>query len=237
MQWSPTTTRCWKKTTQHPTGIRRRTGTSHGTSIVGYADAVQRPVRPRHRRCHETTGVTAGTVLVTAATNPELVAEIAVAIVNGPPTIIVQNGDPTGEYSTVSYDKKRVRSSGWGGYTVFGGLIGIVGLILLYEAGGRWRSVAKIIAALLVGAMLFWFGIIGADVFCCLVVVLGLIALWKFGGQMRTIPKVITIVLWSASCCSAPASSVPTFSAWTRLRRVPFGRWAGRSGGIACSIC
>ena len=102
--------------------------------------------------------ITTGTLLVTAATNPEPFVEGAVAVVNGPP-VVIQN---TGDYPIA---QKRVRSTDWSGYVVLGTLIGIGGLILMYEAGGRARTVAKIVTvALFVGFVLFCCGVVRADV-------------------------------------------------------------------------
>ena len=100
--------------------------------------------------------IVTGTALVTAATNPVPFVEGAVAAINGPPTVIVQNVDPKKTRTTPD------RSS----YVFFGSLLGILTLIGMYKCGGRARTVAKITTVvLLVGAILFCCNAVRADVF------------------------------------------------------------------------
>ena len=89
--------------------------------------------------------ITTGTVLVTAATYPEVFVDGAVAVASGPP-VIVQNFDTTVQ--------KRTRQIPWG---VFSGLIATLVLGVMYTTGGRSRTAAKIVAVVLLlgGALLF----------------------------------------------------------------------------------
>jgi len=125
--------------------------------------------------------ITTGTVLVTAATNPEPFIDGVVAVANGPP-ILIQDGDRTVALKT---------SANWGGYIVLGSLACMVGLIVLYEAGGKLRTIAKIATALLISVALFWLGVIGADILIGLIALLTAIVLWT----LRTDPKIVTAVL------------------------------------------
>ena len=103
--------------------------------------------------------IVTGTVLVTAATHPELVAESAVAVAQGPPTVTVQSG----EYTVVP---KRTRSVDWNVYVFLGGLLGILALIGMYGYGGRARTIAKIVGVvLLVGFVVSCCGVVRADSF------------------------------------------------------------------------
>ncbi len=118
--------------------------------------------------------ITTGTVLVTAATHPEPFIDGAVAVAAGPP-VIVRNVDSAEEPLPIPTEKKWTRSSGWGGYVFLAGLIGVMGLIIMYEAGGRTRTAAKIITVLLLFvAVLLCCGVAradapGADVAACAV--------------------------------------------------------------------
>ena len=67
----------------------------------------------------------------------------------------------------------------------------MVGLIVLYEAGGKLRTIAKIATALLISVALFWLGVIGADILIGLIALLTAIVLWT----LRTDPKIVTAVL------------------------------------------
>ena len=89
--------------------------------------------------------ITTGTLLVTAATCPEVFVDGAVAVASGPP-VIVQN------YESVV--QKRTRQIPW---QVFGGMIVTLILGVMYATGGRSRTAAKIVAVVLLlgGALLF----------------------------------------------------------------------------------
>ncbi len=107
--------------------------------------------------------ITTGTVLVTAATHPEPFIDGAVSVAAGPP-VIVQNVDSAEEPLPIPTEKKRTRSNDWNGYFFLGGLIGVMGLIIMYEAGGRTRTAAKIITVLLLfGVVLLCCGVARAD--------------------------------------------------------------------------
>ena len=96
--------------------------------------------------------ITTGTVLVTAAMQPEPFISGAVAVASGPPVVVQSTGEAPG----VSRH----------GYFVLAGLIGIVALLLMYKSGGRARIFAKIIAAgLLIGGVIFCCGIVRAGDF------------------------------------------------------------------------
>jgi hypothetical protein len=102
--------------------------------------------------------VTTGTFIFTAATNPEPFVEGAVAIVNGPPVVIQSTGGPP-------VIQQRSGSDHWTGYAVLVGLLGVCGLILMYETGGRWSTGAKVVGfILLVGVVLFFCTTARADV-------------------------------------------------------------------------
>ena len=137
--------------------------------------------------------ITTGTVLVTAATNPELVAESVVAAVTRPPTVIVQNGDPTGEYTVVTPQK--IRSAGWSGYVFLGG--GILALTGMYGYGGRARTIAKVaVVVLLVGFVLFCCNAVRADSFTEIEAMVNVPPWgWKFLWDMLTNILMIVIFL------------------------------------------
>ena len=107
--------------------------------------------------------IVTGTVLVTAATNPEPFIEGAVAAAQGPPTVVVQSGSPSGGYAVVP---RKNHSVDWSGYVFLSGLLGILALIGMYVYGGRMRTVAKVtVVVLLVGFVAFCCGVVRADGF------------------------------------------------------------------------
>ena len=152
-----------------------------------------------------------GTVLVTAASNPEAFIDGAVAMANGPP-ILIQDGNRTVALKI---------SANWGGYIVLGSLACMMGLIVLYEAGGKLRTIAKLTTALLISVALFWLNVIGADILIGLIVLLTTIVLWT----LRTDPKIVTAVLLVglviAGCDVASADDFGTVFSSTCV--APFG--------------
>ncbi len=107
--------------------------------------------------------IAAGTALVTVASHPEPFIDGAVAVAAGPP-IVVAGVDPAVKPVVVSRNTRPTGSTGsWNGGLILGGLIGLLGLIVLYETGGRARTAAKVITVVaLFTAVLFFCGVAGA---------------------------------------------------------------------------
>jgi len=97
--------------------------------------------------------IATGTLLVTAATQPEPFINGAVAAVNGPPVVVQNSG------------MMQARRGG-NGYVLLGCLIGLVVLAFMYKSGGQARTAAKIIAVCAVaGIVIFCCGVARADTF------------------------------------------------------------------------
>ena len=134
--------------------------------------------------------ITTGTVLVTAASNPEAFIDGAVAMAAGPP-ILIQDGDRT-------VIQKRVRSGNWNGYILLAGLIGILGLIVLRKSSARTWTVAKVVTvALLFGLVIAWCGIARADDFSTIFVSTCVVPF----GWNRIIDIVLIIVMLFLPLC------------------------------------
>ena len=89
--------------------------------------------------------ITTGTLLVTAASCPEVFVDGAVAMASGPP-VIVQNYEAAGQKRAINWN-------------MFVGLIGVLTLGVMYAVGGRARSIAKIVTIiLLLGGVLYFSG-------------------------------------------------------------------------------
>ena len=96
--------------------------------------------------------ITTGTVLVTAAMQPEPFISGAVAVASGTPVVVQSTGEAPGG--------SRHR------YFVLASLIGVAALVGMYKFGGKARIFAKIIAAvLLIGGVIFCCGVARADDF------------------------------------------------------------------------
>ncbi len=113
--------------------------------------------------------IAAGTALVTIAGHPEPFIDGAVAVVAGPP-IVVAGVNSAGKPVVVSRNARPAGSAGsWNGSLVLGGLIGLLGIIVLYEADGRARTAAKVITVVaLFAAVIFFCGIAGAAEVGCI---------------------------------------------------------------------
>ncbi|MCL2305686.1 MAG: hypothetical protein FWC43_10110 [Planctomycetaceae bacterium] len=93
--------------------------------------------------------ITTGTLLVTAASCPEVFVDGAVAVAVGPP-IIVQNCDSVVQKRAINW-------------RVLGGVIATLTLGVMYVAGGRARITAKIVTIiLLIGGVLYFSGVVHA---------------------------------------------------------------------------
>ena len=132
--------------------------------------------------------ITTGTVLATAATNPEPFIDGAVALANGPPVVIQSNG----EYPIV----KRSRSIDGGGYTFIGSLLGIARLVGMYKYGGRAKTVAKIVTViLLIGFVLFCCNAVRADCFDTEIAATLNVPPWGWRILWDTLTNVIMVVI------------------------------------------